>query len=166
MRFSPVTIIFFQTNENITKCLALWVICDLYTTGRQNGLQTNERIFQNVPLYTNDAAKTLTASVLRRQLNETGSVRQSSQHVNHFNNTNTPTIAFFFFLALYIVRVTVVYSCCCCVHTIKRSTSRLNVHFSFRHKQFSMFWCFRRYVWMNVYAFVSICVQISVFILK
>lgn len=66
-----------------------------FVHNRQAEWLANERIFQNVPLYTNDAAKTLTASVLRRQLNETGSVRQSSQHVNHFNNTNTPTLAFF-----------------------------------------------------------------------
>lgn len=99
-------------------------ICDYFHSTHGTG-RANERtngIVQNVPLYTNDAAKTLTASVLRRQLNETGSVWQSLRHVNHFNTQrhkpriHTQRLLFSSSLSLsmlLLLCVTVVYSCCC-----------------------------------------------------
>lgn len=134
---------FFFTRSNFSIQMTIYyrVVCALSVSVWYRVWQAN---FKITPLYTNDAAKTLTASVLRRQLNETGSVRQSIRHVKPLQQT--PTLCCCSCSLQMLVRslhfspsfVAIVVVLCC---VVKRSTTRLNVAFSFKRKQFSMLLC-------------------------
>lgn len=122
----------FPTNENITKCsLSIRFV------------QACKRISQNVPLYTNDAAKTLTASVLRRQLNETGSARQSLQHVNHFNTHR-----------LSFLPLSLRLQSCCCAYITKMK--HISIKCSFLIQTLVIFYAFVSLLTVCMHVFVCV----------